>query len=442
MKAAAAGGGGVASLHRVLILDVELDAMEDRATSVCMNLLRLVESSESKSCTPSTPLPQLESSPSHSEDHHEVDFAAIRELLSRRLVDPPPQTSPAMNSSSSGSPVCLNSQPPAVDEAAMECQSIIAADVDDRTFSDALLIGHEEEGSLALAAEIASEVKQEIEEFEVKSKGAFDLRRHAVQHLLLTFEQIRKECLEHEDGLGPGEGDGEGRRRADLKAASIMKERGLWMNQQKVIGDVAGVNVGDCFSFRIQMCILGVHKQIRAGIDYILAKDSAFGVSVAISVVISTDEYYSDDMDMGETVVYTGQGGMVKGGKKLKIAEDQQLVRGNDGLKNSYKIHVPVRLIRGFKVKTGQSGVLYRYDGVYLVNDMKYEIGLAGNRVYKFLLQRMKNQPPLQIGPPDPPQPLSSATLAYPAPLASEKPLLQNETPLQFLEMSSANTQD
>ncbi|KAJ7551011.1 hypothetical protein O6H91_07G129800 [Diphasiastrum complanatum] len=39
-----------------------------------------------------------------------------------------------------------------------------------------------------------------------------------------------------------------------------------------------------------------------------------------------------------------------KGGKKLKVAEDQQLMRGNDRLKSSYKIHVPVRLIRGFKV--------------------------------------------------------------------------------------------
>ncbi|KAJ7285449.1 hypothetical protein O6H91_06G041700 [Diphasiastrum complanatum] len=111
--------------------------------------------------------------------------------------------------------------------------------------------------------------------------------------------------------MGWAQGRARARGRTDLKVASIMKERGLWMKQQKVIGDVAGMNVGDCFNFRIQMYILGVHKQIRAGIDYILAKDSAFGVSVAISVVISTDEYYSDDMDMGETVVYTGQGGMV-----------------------------------------------------------------------------------------------------------------------------------
>ncbi|KAJ7520304.1 hypothetical protein O6H91_19G000200 [Diphasiastrum complanatum] len=244
-----------------------------------------------------------------------------------------------------------------------------------------------------------------------------DLRRQAVESTLLTFEELRLSCLKTEEDRLSCEVNGF-RRRADLKAATIMREKELWMNTQKVIGHIPGVQVGDCYNFRIELCILGLHRQHRAGIDFITAKNSAFNKSIATSVVIGKHDRYGDDMDMGETVIYTGQGGLPRKSKEGQIvAEDQRLVRGNIGLKNSYELHTPVRVIRGHRDKNKRSGTVYTYDGLYLVNDMKYEIGVAGNYVFKFLLERMKGQPPLRpissrqaqiksLPPPDPSTPL------------------------------------
>ncbi|KAJ7528297.1 hypothetical protein O6H91_16G093500 [Diphasiastrum complanatum] len=254
------------------------------------------------------------------------------------------------------------------------------------------------------------------------------MRRQTLQNALLAFEQIRMDCVRQEGLL-----ENEPYKRADLKAGSIMKERGLWLDEQKVIGEIPGVLVGDIFNYRMQMCLVGLHRQLRAGIDYIPAKDSAFNVSIATSVVICTDENYGDDTDMGDTVVYTGQGGLARGGKKLPdgTSEDQKLVRGNIALKNSFDLHVPIRLIRGHRIKNQHSGIVYRYDGLYVIYDMKYEACAAGNNVFKFLLQRMKGQPPLRLAAPSQPQ---QNLLTYSGSLPKENGLPQNEGPLILLE--------
>ncbi|KAJ7553470.1 hypothetical protein O6H91_06G099600 [Diphasiastrum complanatum] len=247
--------------------------------------------------------------------------------------------------------------------------------------------------------------EQEIDNFKslVKAKkeegdlcSHKDLRREAVQGTLVTFEELRLTCVKEQEDFVPVELVGF-RRRADLKAASLMREKGLWLNSQKLIGNIPGVQVGDTFNFRIELCILGLHRQHRAGIDYITAQKSAFNKAVATSVVIGTTEQYGDDVDMGETVIYTGQGGTPRGAKEGDgSAQDQKLVRGNIALKNSFELHIPVRVIRGHRLKNKRSGTVYTYDGLYLVNGMKYELGVAGNHVFKFLLQRMKNQAPLK----------------------------------------------
>lgn len=55
----------------------------------------------------------------------------------------------------------------------------------------------------------------------------------------------------------------EGRTRrlhGDLRAAGLMRERGLWLHrQQRIVGAIPGIVVGDVFLFRMELCVFGLH---------------------------------------------------------------------------------------------------------------------------------------------------------------------------------------
>ena len=131
------------------------------------------------------------------------------------------------------------------------------------------------------------------------------------------------------------------------------------------MGAVPGVEVGDQFHYRIELCIVGLHRQGQAGIDFLKEEN----VIVATSVVASGG--YEDDLDSGDVLIYTGQGGNNYSGNK-KQTEDQKLERGNLALKNSINWKIPVRVLRGFRQnntanhgkKKSTVNVLYRYDGL------------------------------------------------------------------------------
>ncbi|PNX95988.1 histone-lysine N-methyltransferase H3 lysine-9 specific SUVH6-like protein, partial [Trifolium pratense] len=95
------------------------------------------------------------------------------------------------------------------------------------------------------------------------------------------------------------------RRRFDLQAEKILKEKGNYVNEgDKILGSVPGVVVGDEFQYRIELNVIGFHRQIQGG-----------------------------------------QGGNVMSSDK--DPKDQKLVRGNLALKNSSEEKNPVRVIRG-----------------------------------------------------------------------------------------------
>ena len=59
---------------------------------------------------------------------------------------------------------------------------------------------------------------------------------------------------------------------------------------------------------------------------------------------------------------------------------------------------VPVRMIRAHidMTRASHSKTLgYTYDGLYKVDSYKYELGVGGFNVYKFLLRRLDHQPPI-----------------------------------------------
>ncbi|OZI77665.1 YDG/SRA domain-containing protein [Bordetella genomosp. 12] len=150
------------------------------------------------------------------------------------------------------------------------------------------------------------------------------------------------------------------------------------MKSKQIFGHVPGVSVGTTFDSYKQMNLIGVHRSAMGGI-------SGPGSVGADSIVISGG--YEDDEDMGDVIVYTGQGGRDDSGKHVK---DQELTRGNLALAVSEKEGLPLRVIRGkdpkskFSPKHG-----YRYDGLFTVASHWHEIGKSGFRVWRFRLEKI-----------------------------------------------------
>lgn len=193
-------------------------------------------------------------------------------------------------------------------------------------------------------------------------------------------------------------------KRPDLKAISEMIKTQAILNPEKRIGSIQGIDVGHQFFSRAEMVVVGFHQHWLNGIDYIGQTAGAsrkcgkfldlkgYKLPLTISIVLSGQ--YEDDLDNCEEIVYTGQGGNNLLGDKRQIS-DQELKRGNLGLKNCMEQSVPVRVVRGHKCQNSYVGKVYTYDGLYKVVDYWADKGVSGFTVYKFRLKRLEGQPPL-----------------------------------------------
>ncbi|KAK1260280.1 SUVH2 [Acorus gramineus] len=180
------------------------------------------------------------------------------------------------------------------------------------------------------------------------------------------------------------------RNRADLKAAALMADRGLWLNRdRRIIGPIPGVHVGDVFFFRMELCVIGLHGQVQAGIDYVPANRAQGGEPIATSIIVSGG--YEDDEDCGDVLVYTGHGGKER--NNCRQAVDQKLESGNLALERSMHYGIEVRVIRGFKSERSPTGKVYVYDGLYRIVDYWLAVGKSGFNVYKYRLVRIPDQP-------------------------------------------------
>ncbi|KVH91011.1 histone-lysine N-methyltransferase family member SUVH9-like isoform X1 [Cynara cardunculus var. scolymus] len=178
------------------------------------------------------------------------------------------------------------------------------------------------------------------------------------------------------------------RARGDLKAASVMKDRGLWLNRDKrIVGAIPGVHIGDVFFFRMELCVVGMHGQAQAGIDYLTSSQSSNGEPIATSVIVSGG--YEDDEDAGDVIVYTGHGGQDKNSRQVV---HQKLEGGNLAMERSMHYGIEVRVIRGFRYEGSASGKVYVYDGLYKIVEAWFDVGKSGFGVFKFKLVRMENQ--------------------------------------------------
>ncbi|KAG7573466.1 Pre-SET domain [Arabidopsis suecica] len=211
--------------------------------------------------------------------------------------------------------------------------------------------------------------------------------RQVMKRTRMTYESLRIHLMA-ESMKNPVLGQGR-RRRSDMAAAYIMRDRGLWLNYDKhIVGPISGIEIGDIFFYRMELCVVGLHGQTQAGIDCLTAERSATGEPIATSIVVSGG--YEDDEDTGDVLVYTGHGGQ---DKQHKQCDNQRLVGGNLGMERSMHYGIEVRVIRGIKYENSISSKVYVYDGLYKIVDWWFAVGKSGFGVFKFRLVRTEGQP-------------------------------------------------
>lgn len=208
-----------------------------------------------------------------------------------------------------------------------------------------------------------------------------------VNYVMLKFDAVRRRISQLEDSNEAPSGS---IRRADLTSGKIMMSAGIRTNNKKKLGIVPGVEIGDIFFFRMEMCVVGLHAQSMGGIDYMSVKSSAEEEPLAVSVVSAGA--YDDDADNADFLIYTGHGGNFT--NKTKALTDQKLVRGNLALDRSSYRGNEIRVIRGIRDSVHPAMRIYVYDGLYIIKDSWVDKGQSGASSFKYKMVRVPGQPP------------------------------------------------
>lgn len=217
-----------------------------------------------------------------------------------------------------------------------------------------------------------------------------DLNINEVRNFRNNVRQTRKlydslrivKAMEEERGTGK-------RVRGDLKAASMMKGHDLWLNRDKrIVGSIPGIEVGDVFFYRMELCVVGLHGQAQGGIDFVSSNHSSNGEPIATSIIVSGG--YEDDQDAGDVIIYTGHGGRDKSSRQCM---HQKLEGGNLALERSMQYGIEVRVIRGVQYENSITSKIYVYDGLYKIISCWFDAGKSSYGVFKYKLIRMEGQP-------------------------------------------------
>ncbi|CAM0884674.1 unnamed protein product [Alopecurus aequalis] len=224
----------------------------------------------------------------------------------------------------------------------------------------------------------------------VTAEAAADLMpvRAATRRARLTFEALRglytranRDRPDHRAN------------RPDNRALAAMISSDLCLYRDKrIVGPVPGVLVGDAFTYRAELIVVGLHNHTQAAISYVPATLVTEGHPVATSIVSSAD--YLHDHGNGDVLVYTGSGGAKPPNGSGKHHADQDVKRGNLALAYSCKYGVEVRVIRCHHCDASPSGKLYVYDGLYKVESSTYDPGnsKSGGDLCRFNLVRLPGQ--------------------------------------------------
>lgn len=146
------------------------------------------------------------------------------------------------------------------------------------------------------------------------------------------------------------------------------------------IGEYPGEPVGSTYVSRREAMERHVHTQWGRGIDARAGEPGAGAICPSGG--------YVDDIDHGDWILYTGQGGRdVATGRQ--IAHQSLEAKDNAGLVSSHEQNWPVRVLRGNGADIYAPAVGYRYDGLYWVDDYWVEPGDDGFRVCRFLMVQL-----------------------------------------------------
>ncbi|KAL9230895.1 hypothetical protein vseg_006187 [Gypsophila vaccaria] len=217
-----------------------------------------------------------------------------------------------------------------------------------------------------------------------------DGSRDVVNFIMLKFDAVRRRLSQLEDSNEASTGL---IKRADLKAGKTLMTVGYRTNSRKRLGAVPGVEIGDIFYFRMEMCVLGLHAQSMGGIDYMSVKGDSGEEPLAVGIVSSGG--YEDEAEDQDVLIYTGQGGGNYSGKGKQSGEasDQKLERGNLALERSARRQNHIRVIRGIRDLVNPNIKIYVYDGLYTIQDSWIGKAKSGVSTFKYKLVRIPGQP-------------------------------------------------
>jgi putative restriction endonuclease len=142
-----------------------------------------------------------------------------------------------------------------------------------------------------------------------------------------------------------------------------------------ILGDVPGISPGTHFQGRRELYDKKLHRALQNGI-------APHGSSIVLS------GGYVDDEDLGNVIIYTGEGGRESESER-QIA-DQQLTKWNLSLVKNHLSGIPVRVHRGkTHVPDMPEGSRYRYDGLYRVASYWQETGQDGFKIWRFRIEKL-----------------------------------------------------
>ena len=133
---------------------------------------------------------------------------------------------------------------------------------------------------------------------------------------------------------------------------------------------------GLIFASRRELYDAGIHRALQAGI----VGSASLG---AESIVLSGG--YVDDQDLGNEIIYTGDGG--RDPASGRQVADQLFEGHNQALVTSCLQGLPVRVVRGAENKSPYSPTKgFRYEGLYRVEDYWHELGQDGFLICRYRL--------------------------------------------------------
>ncbi len=148
---------------------------------------------------------------------------------------------------------------------------------------------------------------------------------------------------------------------------------------QALFGESLGFEDGAKFKTREELQNAGLHRNLISSISW-------ENLDGANAVIVPSG--FGDDIDDGDLILYTGEGGRARGAPKQTYG--QNLDQGNRALVASCDQMIPIRVIResnGHPRFSPSEG--FRYDGMYLVEEYFAEKSADGFRIFRFVLRKI-----------------------------------------------------